>query len=111
MTAPTKALKIIDFKTVSPLFEMERDGIRPFTERLIDPKDRRFKALNQWNSRRNWAIRITNPQTGEQFTRKLEAVSYIIWFDDKQLFKHSYLYTWRFLKLGERIPQPQEAQR
>jgi len=29
-------MKILDFKTVSPLFEMERDGIKPFTIRLQD---------------------------------------------------------------------------
>lgn len=66
-------MKILDFKTVSPLFEMERDGIKPFTERLYDRNDKRFQTLANY-SHRNYsgcAIRITNPNTGESFIREI----------------------------------------
>ena len=73
-------MKIIDFKTVSPLFEQERDGEKPFTVRKRDPKDKRFRALSQlgWgNKGQGWLIRITNPATGESFIRRLYWWDYI----------------------------------
>jgi hypothetical protein len=64
--------KIIEFKTVSPLFEMERDGIKPFTTRLIED-DKRFRTLIiEQAFKRKLSIKITNPQTGESFTREVE---------------------------------------
>jgi len=74
-------MKTLDFKTVSPLYEMERDGIKPFTERLYDYTDSRFRALSQWNERCNWAIRIENPDTGESFVRLIQSVDYLRWVD------------------------------
>ena len=74
-------MKIIDFKTVSPLFEQERDGGKPFTIRKIDNKDPRFKALSQWSCERDWGLRITNAQTGESFIRKIKNVSYLWHYD------------------------------
>ncbi len=67
-------MKIIDFKTVSPLFEMERDGIKSFTERLIDLQDNRFKSIiyGSFQVSKEWGIRITNPATGENFTRQFD---------------------------------------
>ena len=74
-------MKVLEFKTISPFFELCRDGEKPFDIRLIDHKDKRFKALSQWGSseKRNWRwyIRFTNPITGETFTRKLVTWEYI----------------------------------
>lgn len=60
-------MKILDFKTVSPLFEMERDGSKPFTTRMVMPKEAKHRALSQWQPGYKWGIRITNPATGESF--------------------------------------------
>ena len=89
-------MKVLSFKTVSPLFEMERDGIKPFTTRLWDGKDSRFRLINRWaNSgiRNPWGIRITNPQTGESFIRELTMWSYISFPD------------WIILHLGKRLDE------
>lgn len=71
--------KVIEFKTVSPLFEMERDGVKPFTTRLVDRKDQRFRALSQWSPfyKTNWLIKIINPQTHKYFYRKLIGKQYV----------------------------------
>ncbi len=37
-------MKVLDFKTVSPLFEMERDGVKPFTIRRIEHSDHEYLA-------------------------------------------------------------------
>jgi hypothetical protein len=66
---------IVEFKTVSPLFEMERDGIKPFTTRLIDKADTRFDVLLNPNIRT--IIKIINPATGESFERKVWHISYV----------------------------------
>ena len=82
-------LKVLSFKTVSPLFEMERDGAKPFTVRLFDYKDPRFRALSRipysdspaykygFSDRDLWAVKITNPVTGESFTRRLIRWAYL----------------------------------
>ncbi len=75
--------KVIEFKTVSPLFEMERDGLRYFTERKIDNKDSRFRALAQWKIGSDWFIKITNPATNEYFVRYIMNVSRIWVFDQR----------------------------
>ena len=66
-------MKILEFETSSPLFELERDGKKPFITCLWDWNDSRFRALSQncWNRYKDWAIQITNPDTGESFVRKL----------------------------------------
>ena len=97
-------MKIIDFKSVSPLFEMERDGEKPFTTRKIYKGDKRFRALSQWQPRYRWGIRITNPATGESFIREIEAVSYLRYFDSRQddIWKrHAVFYDWRIIVMGE----------
>lgn len=107
-------LKILDFKTVSPLYEMERDGIKPFTVRLYDSKDKRFRALSQWVAGCNWAIRITNPATGESFIRKLKSVDYLRWVDwdiadqtDRPFWDRMQVFIpWRVIVFGEEV-QPQ----
>ena len=88
-------MKIIDFKTVSPLFEMERDGIKPFTTRVYDGKDTRFRQLSHWSAcSEDWAIRITNPQTDEQFIRRVIFLKYL---------RVSPKADWVLIRLGERI--------
>lgn len=64
-------MKILDFKTASPLFEMERDGIKPFTSRIRRVEDKRFERIAKAIDPYNISIRITNPTTGEHFTRRL----------------------------------------
>lgn len=77
----TNRISIIDFKTVSPLYEMERDGIKPFTERLVDTKDTRFRVIARWwrwlPRGKPLVIKITNPATGESFTRELIGKRYM----------------------------------
>lgn len=91
-------MKILDFKTVSPLFEMERDGIKPFTcRKWAYGRDRRFLSLSQWKHRYTWGIRITNPNTGESFLRKLVGKQYMIDFTTQTA------YDWVILFLGEDI--------
>jgi hypothetical protein len=76
-------MREIEFKTVSPLFEMERDGIKPFTTRLLEIDDTRFKELYEWRQfypqgkSPKLYIRITNPSTGESFTRLITNISYV----------------------------------
>ena len=72
--------KIIDFKTVSPLYEEEKDGQKWFTLRKRD-NGSRFRALHQWNCELTWYIRITNPDTGDFFIRRITNVSYLWVFD------------------------------
>lgn len=69
-------MEILDFKSISPFFELCRDGKKPFDVRLFDGKDARFRALAQFLFSglrpEGWAIRFRNPATGERFDRKLE---------------------------------------
>jgi hypothetical protein len=67
---------VVNFKTVSPLFEMERDGIKPFTTRLLPVTDERFLHLYGCLSchpemEHELFITITNPETRESFTRNV----------------------------------------
>jgi hypothetical protein len=68
-------MKTIEFKTVSPLFEMERDDIKPFTTRLYDEKDPRFKDAGF--SPVGVIIKITNPVNGESFCRVVDRVEFL----------------------------------
>lgn len=72
-------MKVLDFKTVSPFFEQCRDGEKPFDFRKWDAKDSRFRALSQvrFQTEIGWAIRFTNPRSGESFCRQLLAWDYI----------------------------------
>ena len=97
-------MKILDFKTVSPRFEMERDGEKPFTVRKIEKEDKRQRALSQWQPRFAWLVRITNPATGESFLRRIVAVSYLRYFDLSQedFYKRQAAFDdWRIIVLGE----------
>ena len=98
-------MKIIDFKSVSPLFEQERDGDKPFNIRKVDNKDVRFKALSQWSPERDWGLRITNPQTSESFIRRIINVSYLWYYDCSGDIKPGLqgIYDWRIITMGELI--------
>lgn len=91
-------MKVLDFKTVSPLFEMERDGEKPFIARKFDPRDSRFRALSQWYPAYKWGLKITNPQTGESFIRKILDYEYIRDQDTYLLVQPN----WVIIFLGER---------
>jgi len=72
--------KILQFKSISPFFELCRDGKKPFDIRLHDPKDSRFRALHQVRyitDLKGWVIRFINPVTGESFCRKLLGWDYM----------------------------------
>ena len=77
-------MKVIDFESIEPFFSQERDGEKPFTTRKIDSKDKRFRALSQWQPHYQWGIKITNPATGESFLREIITVSYLRYFDLRQ---------------------------
>jgi hypothetical protein len=102
----TKEMKILEFKTVSPLFEMERDGIKPFTTRRIEDKDKRHRALSHWQPEYKWGIRIVNLATQESFIREIIAVSYLYYFDLRQKDfreRNARFENWRIIILGELI--------
>jgi len=71
----------LPFKTVSPLFEMEKSGEKPFTVRKIDYLDSRFAILKRYMDQPTRtepiAIAITNPATGETFIRRLRTLEYL----------------------------------
>ena len=68
---------IVEFKTVSPLFEMERDGIKPFTTRKLDPMEERMFSVAAFLNGIPMRIQITNPINYEGFERKVSHVSVI----------------------------------
>jgi len=77
-------MKTLEFKTISPFFELCRDGKKPFDIRLRDPKDKRFRALSHLPYSYagesliiGWAVKFINPATGESFTRSLERWEYL----------------------------------
>lgn len=95
--------KFIDFKTVSPFFEWERDGIKPFTIRKVDTKDSRFKSLVRWAPGRApglpvYYIRITHATTGEYFYRKLKGVSPM---PSANIDGSTVFFDWLIIYLGE----------
>lgn len=94
-------MKILDFKTVSPLFEIERDGEKPFSIRKID-KGKRFRALSQWKPWHKWGMRMTNPATGESFVREIKEVSYL-WYHDSLELGVTPIYDWRIIILGDLV--------
>lgn len=71
-------LETVCFKSVSPFFEKERNGLKPNTVRVIDLDDERFLTLEQWafNNKPLGEIQIMNPNTGAGFRRKVKDVSF-----------------------------------
>ncbi len=101
--------KILAFKSIEPFFSQERDGIKPFTVRQVDKKDARFRALVQLPQHgcstlgvHNWAIRSTNPATGEGFIRELLGWSYFPRFR-LSLQDGNYYPEWVILYLCEKV--------
>lgn len=90
--------RVIEYKTVSPLFEMERDGLKPFTIRHIERGDPRVRSLSH-ASFVNWLIKITNPATGEYFYRKLIGKSILQGLGQTQLSD------WMILYMGKQIKE------
>lgn len=88
--------RVVEFKTVSPLFEMERDGIKPFTIRRVEKGDARFRSLSH-ASFVDWLIKITNPATGEYFYRKLLGKNFLQGLDNTQISD------WMILYMGDQI--------
>ena len=74
-------MKVLEFETISPFYEEGRDGIKPFILLKRDYKDSRVRALAQWKPEYEWKVRITNPATGESFTRLLHCVSFFGYYD------------------------------
>uniref|UniRef100_A0A6M3LPC5 Uncharacterized protein n=1 Tax=viral metagenome TaxID=1070528 RepID=A0A6M3LPC5_9ZZZZ len=103
----TKRITVLDFKTVDPLFSQERDGIKPFTERLVDSKDSRFRIISKWEEGLPLSIRITNLATGENFTRKLIGKRFMrnheLGIDFKYMEPN-----WLILYLGDKVEDSRE---
>lgn len=104
-------MMILPFETVSPLFEMEKSGEKPFTARRWDTWDCRFKALTKFRQDKTSgrlahsansfpAIKITNPQTGESFMRRLLDWD---WVRHPRIAKSQP--QWAILYLGERLKE------
>lgn len=75
-----KAKKVLEFKTITPFFELCRDGQKLFDIRMYDPKDSRFKALHPVRfikDLKGWVVRFTNPATGDTFCRILTGWDYM----------------------------------
>jgi len=71
----------IPFKTISPYFEKERDGLKCDTVRKVRDTDSKFNDLMSLiQSNKPGEVVITNPATKEQFERKITDVTY---FDDR----------------------------
>jgi hypothetical protein len=101
--------KILEFKTISPFFELCRDGKKPFDIRLWDGTDKRFRALAQWRNtmRRDtttesWRIKFTNPTNGESYSRILLDWRYIM------TPQHQFILpNWIIMYLGELVESVQ----
>jgi hypothetical protein len=74
-------MEILDFKSLSPLYEQCRDGVKMFDFRLDDKSDSRFCSLRLPPFYRannpHWYIRFTNPATGESFIRRLRDWTFV----------------------------------
>ena len=80
---------VVEFKTVSPLFEMERDGIKPFTTRLWDTSDKRFNTvLDLMDFNETFEIQIINPETNESFIRTTNAAEWVLYTKHKWVNIH-----------------------
>ncbi len=69
-----KETVVLEFKSVSPFFELCRDGIKNWDARLVDPDDERFYKLAIWKLTDRdhllW-VKFTNPLTKEHYTREV----------------------------------------
>lgn len=99
--------KVIEFKSISPFFEQERDGEKPFTVRQWHTNDTRFRALALWDlacrrrgHKPDWLIKLVNPATEEYFYRRLEDV---VWFPGQT--GKGPLANWLILYLGKEVKE------
>lgn len=68
-------MKIVQFKSLPLFYFKEEGGAKPNTERIIDEKDQRFKALSSINPPKY--IRITNKESPSfTFKRKITDISF-----------------------------------
>jgi len=96
--------RVLEYKTVSPLFEMERDGVKLFTIRHIEKGDPRVRLLSRaplffHTPSVMWLLKITNPATGEYFYRKLIG---------KDILKgpgQTQLSDWMILYMGDQVKE------
>ena len=75
-------MKVFKFKSISPYFEKEREGLKPNTVREVDLNDERFTSLIVWNelgyNPGDLQIEISDAeQVMEPFIRDIEDIS--IW--------------------------------
>jgi hypothetical protein len=87
-----------EFKSVSPYFEKEREGIKPNTVREIDLNDDRFKWLIYWMMH-GWndeiSIRIKRYDGNgkwDTFTREINDIS---------VYKNLMIISWKHKKEGD----------
>ena len=67
----------LNFKTKSPYFEKERDGLKCCTVREVWENDSRFDDLMLIiQTKEESEIDIRNPETGEAFARKITDITY-----------------------------------
>jgi len=70
-------IREVTFKSISPFYEWEKSGDKPFTFRKIDMGDRRFYDLGKFTATSRLTIKIINPANGESFERKVTGVEYL----------------------------------
>lgn len=98
-------MKTLEFKCISPFFELTRDGKKPFDIRLVDYNDPRFRTLAQWGHWRQWAIKLTNPVTGESLCKRLIGKCYM---PGRDYFSPS-IENWIVLYLGDDVESEEGA--
>jgi len=94
--------KVLEFKSIEPFYSQEKDGTKPFTVRLRDYHDSRFRALAQFDLGWPWLVKITNPATGDYFYRKLLMVRY---FPGPEWLGKPALDNWVIIYLGAFLPE------
>ncbi len=85
----------IYFKTKSPYFEKERDGLKCNTVREIGEQDSRFDyAMVFIQSEEKGTIVITNPKTDEKFERELTDITY---------YGERFIFSWKDKKIETNV--------
>lgn len=91
---------MITFKSKSPYFEKERDGLKCNTVREIGDNDLRFEdCMEMIQTGKFTTINIINPETKEAFMRQITDVTY---YDER------FIISWKGAEndIGERIKLP-----
>ncbi len=95
-------MKVLNFKTISPFFEQERDGIKPFTIRQWDGADERFQKLAK--RYKYDVVKITNPNIGQSFTRVYKGFATL---DISPKIMEYRKMKWIIIYLGESVAKPE----